>query len=361
MQKLREVNGLRYKEQAIWFLNAFWKSGPNFSEDLGEAENVWSYCNRCIDLDRKGEEGSELDEFQAHRLLEAINETLTVRDMRKVLTEVDVDFNKYVSLTEFLIYKYKVDWRELVNAPQGEQDEAKINEAQRLLDASTASMKQCEEKANAAKASETAAIESERAATAAETAAVKAEKNAEVSEAKAVVAEHDAKEAEESAVHHETVSREVAKAAAASEAAAVELEKQAKAAEKAAIHAEMEGKTAEEVAETAEAEAKATESAAFAAETGARTAEAKAKAAEELEVDLEAQVAGALAELQREEDAFNAKKVELEATGNNADLGVVKRNMAKNELAQLLCTDPLPLQRAKARGAWRIETRCPLG
>lgn len=48
--------------------------------------------------------------MQAHRLLEKIENTLSVKDMRKMLSEADIDFNKYVSLIEFLLYKYQADW-----------------------------------------------------------------------------------------------------------------------------------------------------------------------------------------------------------------------------------------------------------
>lgn len=64
-QKLREVNALCYKEQAIWFLNSFWAQGPKIGENLAEAENIWKYNALCVELDKKGEEGNELDEFQA--------------------------------------------------------------------------------------------------------------------------------------------------------------------------------------------------------------------------------------------------------------------------------------------------------
>ena len=52
----------------------------------------------------------------------------------------------------------------------------------------------------------------------------------------------------------------------------------------------------------------------------------------------------ALAEL--EEDAYKAKCDELEATGNDDTKGIVARNRAKNELAQLKQRSS-PLQRAK--------------
>ena len=45
------------------------------------------------------------NEFDAHRLIEKCDSALTVQKMRQVLKEIDVDFNKMVSLSEFMIYK----------------------------------------------------------------------------------------------------------------------------------------------------------------------------------------------------------------------------------------------------------------
>ena len=73
------------------------------------------------------------NEFDAHRLIEKCDSALTVQKMRQVLKEIDVDFNKMVSLSEFMIYKFGVDWHLLVNAPQG-CDMGAINEAQAGLD-----------------------------------------------------------------------------------------------------------------------------------------------------------------------------------------------------------------------------------
>ena len=64
----------------------------------------------------------------------------------------------------------------------------------------------------------------------------------------------------------------------------------------------------------------------------------------EILLDMEAisadDVAKALAELQREEDAYNSRCAELKATGENESLGVVARNRAKHELALVHCQGP---------------------
>lgn len=75
----------------------------------------------------------------------------------------------------------------------------------------------------------------------------------------------------------------------------------------------------------------------------AADAKSKAEAAKAAEEEQRA----ALAEVQAQEDARNKKTEELTAKSENMELGVVARNKAKNELAQHLAEDPLPLRRAK--------------
>lgn len=241
MDKLKELSAKPYKQQAVWFLNAFWATGPAFgTEDVegaakdgdaadDKAEKVWKYCQKVIEIDAKrGEAGSELNEFDAHRLLEAFDATLTVRKMREVLQEIDLDFDKKVSLTEFLIYKFAVDWKVLVNAPQGGED-------QEAVQAAAAKVEEARARALASRAEEAAAAKKE--------------------------------------------------------------------------------------AEAKEAEAES----------------AKAKAVAD----------AALAELTKQEEALAARKTKLTETGENMEFGVVKRNKAKVELAQLEAEDPLPLRQAK--------------
>ena len=55
-----------------------------------------------------------------------------------------------VSLTEFMIYKFGIDWKELVNAPQG-CDMKAINEAQAALDNANAKLQHAIDASNKAK------------------------------------------------------------------------------------------------------------------------------------------------------------------------------------------------------------------
>lgn len=77
----------------------------------------------------------------------------------------------------------------------------------------------------------------------------------------------------------------------------------------------------------------------------ARAADAKAKA--QAAKAAEDEQRAALAEVQAQEAAREAKTKDLTAKGEDMNLGAVARNKAKNELAQHLSEDPLPLRKAK--------------
>jgi len=60
-KKFSELSKLKYKEQAVWFLNGFWGDGV----DANVANKVWEYIKKFVQLDllgptRKGVDGNEL-------------------------------------------------------------------------------------------------------------------------------------------------------------------------------------------------------------------------------------------------------------------------------------------------------------
>jgi myosin heavy subunit len=229
-ERLHQICDLSYKGQAVWWLNAFW------STHQGEAEKLWAYVEKANDIDLEHhDQGSGLDELNAHRLLEIFDETLTVREMRTQLRSVgaigEKERPKLVPLAHLLLARYKSDWHHFVNAPQGASEE--IEKAQQKLDT-------CKRAFEASQA-------------------------------------------------------------AAQDAARREQESKAAAAELAAKEEEL------------------------------RAAQAELDAA--------------LAEVKAQEDAYNARTEELKRKSEEG--GVVSRNRAKNELAQHLAEDPLPLRRAK--------------
>eukprot|EP01087_Luapelamoeba_hula_P003899 TRINITY_DN1377_c0_g1_i1.p1 TRINITY_DN1377_c0_g1~~TRINITY_DN1377_c0_g1_i1.p1 ORF type:complete len:308 (-),score=64.45 TRINITY_DN1377_c0_g1_i1:35-838(-) len=135
--KLTELGAKTYKEQAIWFLNGFWRTHQQ------EAEKVWTYAQRYASLDSNGLDGSALDEFGAHRFLELNQETLTVVAYREHMRSIGIQQVKMVPLVQFLIFRYRVDWHELVNASQGD-NQAEIAKAQELVNTARKSVQDAE-------------------------------------------------------------------------------------------------------------------------------------------------------------------------------------------------------------------------
>jgi len=267
LDKLHDLCKKTYKEQAVWFLNAFWDTKES------EAEKLWDYVQKLNELDLEHhEEGSALDEMKAHVFLEKFDETLTVREMRAKLRSTgaigETERPKAVPLTHYLLYKYNVDWHQLVDETRQGSNKEELEKAEKMLAEVQAAFKE--------------------------------------SEAKAGVARQKFVEAQSAE-----------NAAKASEAAA---------------------KQREAAATKAAEEARRTETQANSDAAAAKEREAEAKAAQQ-------ELEEALSALHAEEKAYNDKKAELEKKSQEG--GVVSRNKAANELAQLLAEDPLPLRRAK--------------
>ena len=358
--KLKELSQRSYYDQAQWLLNAYWKQNDGklaspFGEDPAECEKVWDYARLIAKLDKeKGKDGNELDEFQAHVFLEKSVGALTVKKMREVLAEVDVDFNKKVSLTEFYIYHYRLDYHLLVNNVVDDK------ESREKLDAAKAALAQAQQAAEeASAASAKAEQDAEDSATAAKVAkqdaddaAMSAQKAAE-SESVAVAKEQDAEAGRIAA----TAAREEANLSAtaatasrqAAETAAVDAAASATASETAAA----ESATRSEAAKVSAEEAKEKEAAAVEEENICREAEeklaaveAEAVAASDALTTAKNAADAALADLHAQQKAFDDKCTELETIANS-NAGTVTKGKASAELAQLRSKDPLPLDRAK--------------
>jgi len=263
-----------YKEQAGFYLNAFWEETPDATREL-----IWTQWKKFLDLDRQQwnalpkdkraetySEASSLDEFWSHKLLENIGKTLTALEFRAEFKKIDADTDKRMSMLEFLVWEYKQPLKELMSRPQG-SDGGEVAKAQELLDQVSAAFAAAQEALDKAKAT---AADAER------------KKNA------AIESENAAKKAADSAKAAEEEAKKQAAAAAADAAAAKS------------------------------------------------TADAAAAAAAEQQA--------AVDDLKSQEDAHAAKTKELEA---KAEAGGVSGMKAKNELAQHLAEDPLPLRKAK--------------
>jgi len=290
LDKLHDVCQKTYKEQAVWFLNCFWEE---FAEK--EAELIWQYVLKNAELDLENHEGGcGLDEMKAHVFLERFDETLTVREMRAKLRSTgaigESERPKLVPLTHYLLYKYNANWHTLVDETRQGDNKEELEKAEQML-----------------KEVQAAFQESERAAAAARKALVEAqskEADAKSREAEAVQRENEAVQRENEAVQRE-------KEAVQSENEAVQRETAAKA-------SEQQAKQREAAAKASADEARAREDQANKDAAAAKQAEVEAQAAQK---ELEA----ALAELKKEEDAFNTKKSELERKGNDESIGLVTR------------------------------------
>jgi hypothetical protein len=120
-------------------LNAFWETGLKDGQGFGgQAETMWDFVGKASTIDNAKATGFAMDEMEAHRFLEAVDEAHTVLQMRSQLRKTGAlsenERPKTVPLTHFLLFKYEVDWHKLVNAPQGDNS-AQIAEAQDKLQA----------------------------------------------------------------------------------------------------------------------------------------------------------------------------------------------------------------------------------
>ena len=88
-------------------------------------------------------------------------------------------------------------------------------------------------------------------------------------------------------------------------------------------------------------------------EAASKRAEVEAKEREEEAHAAKAELEAALAELHAQESAYEQKTQTL--TKKSEEGGVVSRNKAKNELAQHLGEDPLPLRKAKITQAAAVK------
>jgi len=256
-EKLKSLAKKTHKEQAIWFLNAFWHT---FAEK--EGNNVWTFKHKFDELDLvKHAEGNELDELNFHRFLEALHSTMTSKQCRDFLSGAGVDMTriaKYISICHFLVAKYKADWHKLVNASQGD-NQAEIDRAQALLD-------QVQEAFNHAEksAAEAAKRETELRAAEEEVARALAELQAQENAFNQKKEELERKSREGSTVQKSKAANELAqhlasdplplrRAKTTTEAAKRKAEKAVKAAEEARVQAEKDVEAAR--AKVAEAEA----------------------------------------------------------------------------------------------------------
>eukprot|EP00727_Mastigamoeba_balamuthi_P012836 m51a1_g8175 hypothetical protein (299) ;mRNA; f:114172-115610 len=151
LPKWQEICTKCYADQSKWVLNGFW------DQLQGETENIWQWAQSFAKFDEsKRAGGCDLDEFWSHKFLESLGQTMTVIEMREKFRQIDADFNKRMSMIEYLSFRFNLKIADVVNAPQG-GDPAEIRKAEAMVAAAQASVESMTRALEAAtKASEAA-------------------------------------------------------------------------------------------------------------------------------------------------------------------------------------------------------------
>ena len=163
-----------------------------------------------LDIQKKAE-GSDLDEFNAHRFLEKVQETKTVKELREQLKAIDLDFNKRMAMLEYCLFRYKKSVSDFVSKPQGDNskeiEKASGSSHQRKQEKTRnliffpplamleAVQKALDEASRAAAEAQAAADDAKAKAAAAKAAADEAARSAAAAAARAKEADQSAKEA----------------------------------------------------------------------------------------------------------------------------------------------------------------------
>jgi len=156
MTSFNEVTKKTYKDQACFFLNAYY---PDYQKKAGKfgtdgMDSVWNNYLLFVEVDKTQweevkrapwktsgwTEGNSLDELFSHKYLEKLQKVLTVIKFREEFRKIDVNFDKRMALIEFLLWSYGVTVDDLMSRPQGtnykeiEAAQQKIDEVQKSLD-----------------------------------------------------------------------------------------------------------------------------------------------------------------------------------------------------------------------------------
>jgi len=182
-EKWQKIESRNYAGQCKYMLNGFWGTLEK------EAELIWNWCQTFSELDQdKHADGNELDEFWSHKFLETLGETMTVIEMREKFRKIDADFNKHMSMVEYIMFRYGFSIPSVLTCPQGDNTagikkaQAMVDEAQKALDEMNAKLASAKEAAEHAKEAAEAAKKAAKAVAEAE------------AEAKAALAELQAEE-----------------------------------------------------------------------------------------------------------------------------------------------------------------------
>eukprot|EP01111_Echinosteliopsis_oligospora_P000342 TRINITY_DN1033_c0_g1_i1.p1 TRINITY_DN1033_c0_g1~~TRINITY_DN1033_c0_g1_i1.p1 ORF type:complete len:291 (-),score=127.60 TRINITY_DN1033_c0_g1_i1:251-1003(-) len=100
LPKLQELMKESIDDQTKAFLRAF------VADFQGKFEQVLDVSEEFKVYAKESKDG-QLDEHQAHIFLEKKGEAATIVDFRDKMRQIDLDFNKRISVIEYLLFKYK--------------------------------------------------------------------------------------------------------------------------------------------------------------------------------------------------------------------------------------------------------------
>jgi chemotaxis protein histidine kinase CheA len=101
VDQFQKITQLNFAEQAKWFLNAFWTRGAEPDKEL-----IWSLAKKMTSFTKKGAAGTDLDELEAHKFIEALGETLTVIELRERLRKIDLNNDNKMAMIEYLLFRF---------------------------------------------------------------------------------------------------------------------------------------------------------------------------------------------------------------------------------------------------------------
>jgi hypothetical protein len=159
MDKIKSVTAMNYRDQAIWYLNAFWSDAKPAET---EAETVFQLITAFTKEDHvKGKNGCELNPIQAFNVLQKRNQTLTALELKAQLRKVDIDANGEMALCEYLLFINERDPVAFVTNPQGQIDLVKLKALEKQMEELDALMAELQVKEAAAVAAEQASKQAE--------------------------------------------------------------------------------------------------------------------------------------------------------------------------------------------------------
>lgn len=147
---LEQLLKLPFKEQAVWFLNGFWADG---AEPMSaHAETVWRWHAEFVTLDKAAVApgGTELDTIMSARFLECTEQTLTSRERKTALKEIDVNNDGKMAFVELLMHRFN---RSPIRTLAGKQGNAlEIAACRAVIDEALALLPEIEAKLEAQRA-----------------------------------------------------------------------------------------------------------------------------------------------------------------------------------------------------------------